>query len=83
MPLLFAKMVTTPDCVTSKLPLEPFGAFVPIFKLYAPRTLPTLRLPPTAAPPTIRAAPVDKLDEYGPDGKCLALWHRSQFEGIL
>lgn len=28
-------------------------------------------------------APMDKLDEYGPGGKCLALWNRSQFKEIL
>lgn len=27
--------------------------------------------------------PVEIIDEYGPHGRCLALWNRSQFEGIL
>lgn len=27
--------------------------------------------------------PTDLIDEYGPNGRCLALWHRAQFEGIL
>jgi hypothetical protein len=27
--------------------------------------------------------PIETIDEYGPNGRCLALWHHSQFKGIL
>lgn len=27
--------------------------------------------------------PTDAVDEYGPNGRCMALWHRDQFKGIL
>jgi hypothetical protein len=27
--------------------------------------------------------PTDLIDEYGPNGRCLALWHRDQFKEIL
>lgn len=28
-------------------------------------------------------APIDAIDEYLPGGRCMALWHRDQFKGIL
>ena len=28
-------------------------------------------------------APADAIDEYGPGGRCLALWHRDQFKGLI
>lgn len=28
-------------------------------------------------------APLDAVDEYGPGGRCMALWHRDQLKGIL
>lgn len=28
-------------------------------------------------------APIDAIDEYLPGGRCLGLWHRDQFKGIL
>jgi hypothetical protein len=28
-------------------------------------------------------APIDQIWEYNPDGKCLALWHRTQIENLL